>query len=78
VGATLRISGMCILCSSAGTLTTIAQTSSARTNNGDERDSHRLYVRHIYLAKLYFGEERIGPMYCMNFICMCRNELNFE
>jgi hypothetical protein len=42
VGATWGISGdvchMCILCSSAGTLTTIMNTSSARTDYGDECD----------------------------------------
>jgi hypothetical protein len=56
----------------------IAQTSSARTDYEVECDHHRLYVHHIYLAKLSFGEVQIGTTYCMNCICMCRNELNFE
>jgi hypothetical protein len=30
------------------------------------------------MGNFSFGEERIGPTYCMNCIRMCMNELNFE
>jgi hypothetical protein len=30
------------------------------------------------MGNFSFGEEWIGLTYCMNCICMCMNELNFE
>jgi hypothetical protein len=31
------------------------------------------------MGKLFFGEEWVGPTYCMMFcICICMIELNFE
>jgi hypothetical protein len=55
-----------ILCSYAGTLTTIASDRFVRTDYGDECDCHRLYERLIYWASFSFGEERIGLTYGMN------------
>jgi hypothetical protein len=69
---------MCIFCSSAGTLTTIAYAGFARTEYGDECDCHRLYVRLICWANFSFGEERTGLTHCLIYICMCMIELNFE
>jgi hypothetical protein len=69
MGATWGISGdvchMCILCFFAGTLTTTAYSRFVRTDYGDECDYHRLYLRLIYYANFYFGEERVGPICVM-------------
>jgi hypothetical protein len=29
------------------------------------------------MGNFSFGEERVGPTYCLNCICVCMNESNF-
>jgi hypothetical protein len=37
------------------------------------------YTYALYNGQTFpFGEERIGPTYCMNCICMCMNKMNLE
>jgi hypothetical protein len=43
----------------------------ARTYYGMSVTCHRLYVRHLYLAKCFFGEERIGPAFCHDIAYAC-------
>jgi hypothetical protein len=85
VGTTWGISSdvchICILCSSVGTLTTIAKLDSLELTMGMSATAtdytYALYNRQTFLF-VRIGEERIRPTYCMICICMCINELNLE